>query len=153
MSFRGAQRRGIFPGSSLAQVNPSWILRLDQSQLLGSSPTFDLLLTLDRRPDVWGRLVVNELMDVVLPCETRDHLASMLEDPPPQVVGHADVERSRGIGQDVHVERASQLLSKILLSREKPERTPLPVIPRSVSDEESSPVVLPTRADPSLRSG
>ena len=68
--------------------------RLDQQNLLGSPPAFDLLLAVDRLRHVIERFPVQQPLEVLSVRESVHAVELVLKDTFVQVASHADVERS-----------------------------------------------------------
>src|SRR6267378_4082460 len=94
----------LHPGESLArQIKPMRIEGLDESNLLRSPPTLQLLLTADRLMHNVKRFPVEQALDFVFVGEPFDPMKFVLESSCMELAGHPDVERSRQATYDVDV--------------------------------------------------
>ena len=107
VSFKGAYD-GVLP--SLRKILPLWILRLDQSKLFCSAPSFYLLFTGNSCIDIGGFLKTHQLMNMVATRKTRNKFIFMLVKTTLQVVCYPCVQNRMGfIRQQINVIQSNHL--------------------------------------------
>jgi hypothetical protein len=74
-----------------AEVLPFWVEGLDQSDLFGTRPAFELLLAQDSVSNLFECLAINELIDFVPRGEVGATPLFVLMDPAGKVIRYADV--------------------------------------------------------------
>src|SRR5919199_3661930 len=87
-----------------AQVLPPRISTLDQGYFLSSEPAFELLFASNGSENMRDDFEVHQLRNVVFAGETWHQFMLVLVDASFQVIGHADIQRSRVISHNVDVE-------------------------------------------------
>ena len=97
---RKAKRLRLIPLAR--QIIPLGIRRFNQRQTLRTSPSFDLLLTLDRVANVFEALEVNQSGDVVFRCKAGSQFQFVLPHAAAKAVSHAGVNSLSGISHDVN---------------------------------------------------
>jgi hypothetical protein len=85
------------------QVIPRRVLALDQPHFLFATPALQLLLAGDGVLKPSMLFVVHEPVSLVAAGKTAKFAAAMLQNSCDQIVGHADVQHSRLVGEDVNV--------------------------------------------------
>jgi hypothetical protein len=101
------------------QVFPVWIGVLDQVQLPGSIPFFQLPLALERRFSALMFLEPNQKLDAVFSSKALYSANPMFPDTAYQVVGHADIKSAiTPARQNVHVEAQISSAPGFPLARE-----------------------------------
>src|SRR6266478_3892703 len=85
----------------LSQVFPPWILRLNQSNLLRSSPALQLFLSCNGLLNIVKALVIHHPVAMILTGKSFDFTTLVLQRSPVDAVGHTYIKRPGPAANDV----------------------------------------------------
>src|SRR3974390_1513610 len=91
-SWPGLSRPSTFLKNRIVQIIPFRIVLQDQSDFPFSRPVLQIAFTLDRGSNVVIALEINQALDRILLCESRDEAVSMFVDASHEIVRHSDVK-------------------------------------------------------------